>query len=301
MKTIATLIASLGTAFSLFAGEGKNTPSDDQIAQNTRDYQLDCGGWQKKKNMKKPCPADYAATRAKSDKATIDNNATTTQIRFLAGHFTRTGDERSKASAVRGIEWLLRVQMPNGGWAQYPERKKGYWTQITFNDRAMELVLSIMYDVARGEGGFAWADDGLRKRCRAAFDRGLACVLACQIRVDGKPTVWCQQHDRETLAPVDGRAYELASFCSQESAHLVEFLKTVENPSPELRASIDGAVEWFRRTRLPDGRWARFYDLKECKPFFCDRSGIPKRSVEEIDPKRQRGYKWFNTAADKLL
>ena len=46
--------------------------------------------------------------------------------------------------------------------------------------------------------------DELRAKCRRAFDRGIDCILRTQIRQDGKLALWCQQHDRDTLAPLDG-------------------------------------------------------------------------------------------------
>jgi len=52
---------------------------------------------------------------------------------------------------------------------------------------------------------------------------------------------------------------------------------------------------------LPDGRWARFYDLKEGKPFFCDRDGIPRRSINEIGDERRYGYQWYNTRPNQIL
>ena len=173
--------------------------------------------------------------------------------------------------------------------------------QITFNDNAMRNVLELMRDVAEGARGMDAVGAERRAKCRKALDRGIACVLKCQIRVNGEPTVWCQQHDRETLKPVGGRAYELASYCSQESAGIVLFLMTLENPSPEVVASVEGAVRWFEKNRLPDGRWARFYDLEECRPFFCDRSGVPKRDISEIDSERRNGYSWFGKKGADVL
>ena len=165
----------------------------------------------------------------------------------------------------------------------------------------MRNVLELMRDAAEGADGMEALGAERREKCRRAFEKGLDCVLKCQIRVDGKPTVWCQQHDRDTLKPTGGRAYELASFCSQESADIVKFLMTLDNPSPEVVASVDGAVRWFEKTRLPDGTWARFYDLEECRPFFCDRSGVPKRDISEIDRERSKGYAWFGKKGADVL
>lgn len=310
MKTEIIVAALALAAFSAFAkGSGNDKsagwPMADHVLQNVLDSQMDCGGWGKNMDKRKVFDerkrAQVIAQKGNAADATIDNNATTTEIRYLMRWHGQKKDAASLRAAERGIDWLLAAQLPNGGWPQFPARTSGYWTQITFNDNAIRNVLELMRDVAAGEGDFAAVDAARRAKCRAALAKGIDCVLKCQIRVDGRPTVWCQQHDRETLAPADGRAYELKSFCSQESADLTLFLMEIDQPSPEVIAAVNGAVAWFRQTRLPDGRWARFYDLAEQRPFFCDRSGVPKRDLSEIDRERQRGYGWFNKKGDKVL
>ena len=298
MKLLLASIFCIARAAVASGADGSNWPMERFVLDNVLAHQLDCGGWAKNIDKTKP---GAKAKRVKESDATIDNNATTSEIRFLLRWHKRHGDGESLAAALRGIDWLLAAQLANGGWAQFPNRTKGYWTQITFNDNAMRNVLALMRDAAEGREDFAVLDKTRRDRCAAAFKRGIGCVLKCQIRVDGKPTVWCQQHDRETLAPTGGRAYELASFASQESAEILLLLMSIEKPSPEIVEAVEGGAAWFERTRLADGRWARFYDLDECRPFFCDRTGIPRRDISEIAPERQHGYSWFNTKGDKAL
>lgn len=99
------------------------------------------------------------------------------------------------------------------------------------------------------------------QQARASFDKGIGCILKTQIRVDGKPTVWCAQHDEHTFAPALARAYELASFSGAESASIVALLMSIPHPSPEIVAAVKGAVAWFethavkdiRVERVPDG------------------------------------------------
>ena len=310
MKTSAIALALLSCAAFASARAGGNDksagwPLDDQVLSNVLVSQLDCGAWAKNIDKRRPFDerrrAKIAAEKGDAESATIDNNATTTEIRYLVRHHREKGDAASLAAAQKGVDWLLSTQLANGGWAQFPHRTKGYWTHITFNDNAMRNVLELMRDAAEGADGMEALGAERREKCRRAFEKGLDCVLKCQIRIDGKPTVWCQQHDRETLKPANGRAYELASYCSQESADMVKFLMTLDNPSPEVVASVDGAVRWFERTRLPDGTWARFYDLEECRPFFCDRSGVPKRDISEIDRERSKGYAWFGKKGADVL
>ncbi len=304
MKNILAAFAIIAAAASNAAGSG-NWPLDETVLNNVLACQLDNGAWAKNIDKRKPFDearrAKIMAAKSDAASATIDNNATVSEIRYLVRYFAHTKDERAREAACRGVEWLLSVQLDNGGWAQFPHRGKGYWTQITFNDNAMRNVLELMRDIAGGEGDFAMFDKSTRVRSSAAFDKGIECVLKCQIRVDGKPTVWCQQHDRVTLKPASGRKYELASYCSAESADLVLLLMSIENPSAEVKAAIEGAAAWFRANRMDNGEWARFYDLEECKPFYCDRSGVPKRNIEEIDPERRKGYSWFSSKPAQVL
>ena len=46
--------------------------------------------------------------------------------------------------------------------------------------------------------------------------------------------------------------------------------------------------------------WARYYDLKYCEPFVCDRDGIPRRHLEEIGPERRNGYSWYGNRPASL-
>lgn len=39
--------------------------------------------------------------------------------------------------------------------------------------------------------------------------------------------------------------------------------------------------------------WARFYDLKSGAPYFCDRDGVPKNSIDQIGFERRNGYGWY--------
>ena len=145
-----------------------------------------------------------------------------------------------------------------------------------------------------------------------ALELGLDCILKTQILIDGKPTVWCAQHDAKTLLPVGGRSYEHPSFSGAESAGIVRYLMKIKKPSRKIRRSIEGAVAWFRQQKIngirivkKDGDkivikdknapplWARFSDLKTGKPIFSGRDGIIKSSIEEIEAERRNGYAWY--------
>ena len=210
-----------------------------RIAQNVIDWQLDSGGWPKNVPMHERLSAKerkaVLAMKGERKLGTIDNAATFTELRFLARMWKANergrGTESGKylEAVKRGIEFLVAMQYPNGGWPQCDPAKVGYWHQITYNDGAMVNAMNTMRDVYEGRAPFDIpSPDELRGKCRRAFDRGIECILKTQIRQNGKLALWCQQHDRDTLAPCVGRSFELPAVCTYESADIVALLMDVD-------------------------------------------------------------------------
>ncbi len=296
--------------------------SDDALglAVNVIGYQTASGGWPK--NLDMTVPVDKA-TRGEDPGyylSNIDNDSTITQVEFLARILAARDDAYVRAAFNRGFDYLLAAQYANGGWPQYYPLRPGYYTHITFNDNAMVNVLSLLRDASEGRGYYAFVDAARRARAAAAVQKGIACILNCQILVNGQPTVWCAQHNEVTLAPAPARAYELASFSGQESVGITRFLMAIPNPSPKVIASIRGAVAWFKQAQLNGIRvqtvagnrvvvadpnapplWARFYDLDTGKPFFCGRDGIKKENMADIEAERRNGYSWYGSGPASLL
>jgi PelA/Pel-15E family pectate lyase len=216
--------------------------------------------------------------------ATIDNGATTTQIRLLARVRDPRGrvETRYRDAALRGLDYLLAAQYPNGGWPQVFPLRDDYSRHITYNDNAMVNVLVLLDDVAEAREPFEFVDDKRRAAARAAIARGVDVVLKSQIVVAGQLTAWCAQHDEITLQPRAARTYEHVSLSGMETVGIVRFLMT-RPPAPEIERAIDAAVAWLRRARLSDSRWARFYEV------------VIKYRLEEIEQERRDGYAWFGT------
>jgi PelA/Pel-15E family pectate lyase len=325
MKTLfmGALAVFIPFAVSAFA-------EDLQVAKNVLLYQRETGGWPKNYDRKQEL-TDAQRLRVLKDKAKndsmIDNGATHTEIRLLANAFQKTRDERFKQAALRGIRYLLNGQYDNGGWPQQFPHTTGYARYITFNDNAMIGVMSLLRDIADRKGAFAFVPEEMRRQCGQAVHRGIDCILKCQMHVDGKPTVWCAQHDHVSFEPRKARSYELASLSGGESVGVVRFLMQIEDPSDEVVRAIEGAVAWFERSKLegiklvrvedptkPKGfdqvvvedptappMWARFYDIDTNQPIFCSRDGVPKRTLAEISYERRNGYSWLGYYAQGLL
>ena len=65
--------------------------------------------------------------------------------------------------------------------------------------------------------------------------------------------------------------------------------------TPTIERAVDAAVAWLRAVRLPDGRWARFYQIGTNRPIFSGRDGVIKYQLSEIEQERIDGYAWFGT------
>lgn len=138
------------------------------------------------------------------------------QMIYLARLYQETEDVRYRDAFHLAVEYLLSGQYENGGWPQFWPEMRGYQIHITFNDddivNTLELFQEIVAEKPLYQGKLT--DKALRRRLSASIDKGIEYILAIQIVVDGQPTVWCQQHDRETLEPAPARAFELSSYCS---------------------------------------------------------------------------------------
>src|SRR5690606_7297468 len=120
-------------------------------------------------------------------------------------------------------------------------RTSGYHGHITFNDGVMIGILNVLQDAADGAEHWQWLDDERRTKARSAVERGVECILKCQITVGGVRKGWCQQHDPETFAATSARSFELASVCPQDTTEIVQFLERLESPSPEVRGAVESA------------------------------------------------------------
>jgi PelA/Pel-15E family pectate lyase len=272
------------------------------VADTVVAHQRASGGWPKDVDMTRP--PDLASS---ADDGTIDNGATTTQIRFLATvveaalRRPEAGPLKPASTAtLRGIDYLIAAQYPNGGWPQFFPLRNDYSRHITFNDNAMVNVLTLLDDVARGNAPFGFVGEGRRTRAAHAIARAVPLILKAQIVVDGARTAWCAQHDEVTLEPRPARTYEHVSLSGAESVGIVRFLMR-QPRTPEITRSVDAAISWLRSVRLADGRWARFYEIGTNRPIFSGRDGLIRYDISEIEAERRQNYAWFGDWPRRLV
>jgi PelA/Pel-15E family pectate lyase len=306
----------------------------DPIAENMLVYQRAVGGWPKAVNEIK---VDYDKTLSDAEKksirndsmhidATIDNNATTREIRYLVKAYKQTKNNAYLLSAEKGIGYYLKAQYANGGWPQYYPDSALYRSQITYNDDAMINVMNVLQDVVESKNDFDVVDPSFIPKAAEAVQRGIECILRTQLIVNGKLTAWCAQYNKKTFAPEMARKFEPPSISGNESVGVTRFLMRVKDPSPQVKNAVIAAINWFElvkipgytytnidapkepkgkdRVILPDAGstiWARFYEIGTNRPIFSGRNSVIKYDVKEIESERRNGYAWYGTWPEKLL
>jgi pectate lyase len=278
-----------------------------RIADNVVSWQSPHGSWPKNGDT---ASQPYAG-QPENISGTFDNGATTGELRFLARAFKATNEARYNAAFLKGLNHILEAQYPTGGWPQHYPSGRSYHRHITFNDNTMVRLLEFLREVTDSPD-YAFVERDRRLGAKNAFNRGILCIIDCQIVVGGKPAAWCAQHDEIDLRPRPARSYELASLSGAESAAILKFLMSVDHPSPKMRRAIQTGVEWFGAAKITGIRverkggdrvvvqdpnaaplWARFYEIESGRPFFCGRDGVKKYHLSEIEAERRNGYAWY--------
>lgn len=306
-----------------------------EIATNVLLFQRANGGWVKDYDMLAVLTEEQKAlirdTRNNTD-TSYDNHATHPQVEYLARAYVALGDPALRAGCERGLDFMLASQYPNGGFPQRWPNNKGTAAHITFNDGVMMGIMGVLRAAAEGEAHFAWLDAARRERARGAVERGVECLLKCQIRAGETLTGWGQQHDARTMETTGARTFELPCVSPADTTEVVRFLMRAKNPSPEIVRAIEGGVAWLRAAKMegirvekvaaapaeffrhkadfdvvvvPDANapalWARTYEPGTNRPIFASRDGVKVYSLAEVDRERRTGTGWYGTWPAKLL
>ena len=284
--------------------------SGRRLAEVVLSYQAPNGGWSKhvdySRSPRQPGESWFGESTKWQWISTIDNGATTAQLRFLALANAAKPDAAYRAAFLRGVEYLLAAQAPNGCWPQVWPLEGSYHDAITYNDDATVNAAMLLREV--GSGAFPFVPTGVRRRATAAVPRVVDCMVKTQVVVNGTPTIWAQQHDPLTFAPVSARSYEMVSLASRESAGIVAFLMALPSPDARVVAAVHHAVDWFKGNEIfgyvyvPYARrdsagagplWARMSEIGTNRPVFSNREGIRLYDYEQLTDRKQ-GYAWYS-------
>ena len=214
--------------------------------------------------------------------STLDDGISQSALSFLMHTDKALG---FKHAAIRDAsefarKALLAAQHPNGAFPQvwngpapqYPpvkasfpdyewrteNRFKNYYDMPTLND-------DLCPDIARTlEDGWRIYQD---ERCKAALAKvGDFLVLA---QLPEPQPGWAQQYDFK-MRPIWARKFEPPALAGRESEGAIETLLQVHRVTGDAKylKPIPRALDWLKRSRLPDGRLARYYELRTNKPLY---------------------------------
>ncbi len=307
-----------------------NLAAEIVTADNYLSWQMDHGGWDKgvenqaktawTAGVKKNKSSGWTAKNGEMI-GTIDNDATYTQMRQIAAVYREVKDEKYKESVLKGLDFIFNLQYESGGFAQVYPKRGNYSDYATFNDNAMINVLIMLEDMKNKAYPFDSdiIPDEYMAKIEESINKGIDFILKSQIKVDGKLTAWCAQHDPVTYEPRGARAYELPSISGSESVAVVKFLMN-QKQTPEIKNAVDSAIQWFKASEVKgikyvkndpnkvyfvedanSSLWYRFYDIETNLPIFCDRDGVKKHSITEIGEERRNGYSWSGSYPRKLI
>ncbi|MFG6685791.1 pectate lyase [Mariniflexile sp. HNIBRBA6329] len=305
------------------------------IANNMLIFQRDNGGWPKNYDMRAILTSEQISKVINTKNilhTTFDNATTYTHLYYLAQVYTATKIEKYKDAFLKGVDFVLDAQYTNGGWPQYYPLENNYSRYITFNDGAYMGIMGLLQKVIGNNSNFSFLDEVEKAKVRKAYNKGLECILNMQIINQGKLTAWCQQHNEVDLSPAWARAFEPPSICNGESAPIVLFLMSIDNPSEKIIKAIQSAIKWFEDSKIYNTKietfdieafeskfktvnhdrrvvidstappiWTRYYELGTSKPLFCDRNSKYLYSMAEVSVERRNGYAWYTYAPQDVL
>lgn len=307
------------------------------IADNVLLYQRHNGGWienQDPARILSPAEINEFMAKKADDFASFDNRNIFSQIEYLYAVYQELREVKYRDAALKGLDYLLSQQIEScGGWPHSVPSRQSYHRYITFADDVTVGALQLLRKVAMATAPFTDVRQEVRDRAVLAKRRGDACVLALQIKQGDALTAWAGQYEPNTLTPMTGRSFELASIVAWESVGVVRYLMEEAEPSPQMITAIESAIAWFKKSQLhgvalidvplehpqkfefhtatvdrqlvaranAPALWARFYDLTTNAVVLANRSGERVANLADIHLERRSGYAWYGDWPAELV
>jgi Pectic acid lyase len=293
---------AIGAAYlRMFEATGDDTwlLAAKATAHSLISVQLQSGGWYYsaeidaagRKNWcyvsTKDVPCDAIKTNKFKNRTVLDDDTTQSVMRFLIWYDLSTNktDRRVRRAIDLALEEIIARQFPNGSFPVFSE-----WAEDAIGADA-DLAASF----PKSESLDAWVkpddppyyvanDDIVLQTIRVLLyaDQAYACrqcietavraggfLLAAQL--PGPQRGWAQTYDKR-MQPVWGRAFEPPAVSSRETAGAIRALLLLHGRTQDANYldAARQAATWLKSVQLPDGRWARFYELRTSKPLYIN-------------------------------
>ena len=272
--------------------------------------QLRSGGWAYRiefsvKQRKRWAYRIEPAGLLKRNVSTLDDNTTQAALRLLMrlDEALRYKDSTIHEAAMFALDSLLKARHANGAWSQvydkppdpaehpvksasfpddWPRDYPGhsyYWNNYTFNDNVLADMIDVMFLAAR-----IYRDDRYRQSAKKAG----GFILLAQLP-EPQPA-WAQQYNFQ-MQPSWARKFEPPAITGGESQGVLRTLLALYRQTGDRKylEPAPRALAWFRRSRLPDGRLARFYEMRTNQPLYFTRKY--ELIYDDADPPNHYAFK----------
>jgi PelA/Pel-15E family pectate lyase len=193
-------------------------------------------------------------------------------------------DAKIHDAATYGLDALLKAQFSNGGFpqvwtkpvdakvagkAKFPDydwktegRVKNYWDYPTLNDGLAGDACEVLIEAHE-----IYKD----AKYKLAVEKLGGFLIAAQMP-DPQPG-WCQQYSYD-MVPIWARKFEPAAITGYESQDVMRTLIRIARFTGDKKylEPLPKALAYFNKCVLPDGKVARFYELKTNKPLYMNAS-----------------------------
>ena len=211
--------------------------------------------------------------------SSIENGATTAELKYLAKYITENKPEDSKYqdAFIKGIKFLLSTQLDNGGWTMQPNGGSGFNGNIEVGNSAMTEVLTLLSDIAvLNNQNYVFARKAMNvDAIKSAVEKGNDFIVASQISNNNKKAGWASQYDKAGKVTM-GRTYERASVSSYTTKAVVDYLMTIHNPSQAVKDAVESAYSWLKDVKIANKKQEVVKDTSMNNGFdvyFVDEEG----------------------------
>lgn len=210
-----------------------------------------------------------------NDDGTLDDSAHFAPAEYMYAMWMVTKDDKYKQAWLKSMEFLIKCQLPGGGYRQaYP--RGGYHAYATFNDGAMLNAARTLLKAYQRTGDTKYLNSV--KKC-GDF------LIRCQSKGGG----YAAQHT-DSGAPADARKFEPPGLGPDATRDAIAILALIYDTTGEAKylAPLGKAAAWLERVKIGSNKWARYYHPNNDKPWYRNITGKDVSSAKEAKPK----YTW---------
>ena len=252
--------------------------------------QLKSGGWQNNVDFNPKGERVNLYRNGKGggkNNSTFDDGQSQSALLFLIkmDEALSFQDNKIHEATQTGLDAVLAAQFPNGGFPQvwtrpvarnepvnanYPDynwrtegRIKNYWDMYTLNDNVTGYLSQVFVQAHQ-----TYADE----RYVVALKKLGDFLLLAQM--PNPQPGWAQQYNFD-MQPIWARKFEPPGVSGDETQEVLETLMAIYRYTGDEKylEPIPAAINWLKKSALPNGQIARYYELKSNRPLYMERQG----------------------------